>query len=103
VTSVATDDIGETATFVVDSPAECPLIVSTNYVTTLHAAIGDRELPVFPIDIALTGIEVPAGASTIVLAPRADVPMWTRLASLIGWALLLLAIVGRARASEAVA
>jgi hypothetical protein len=71
--------------------------VSTNYVTTLRATalIGGaiRDADVFPIDIALTGIAVPAGASMITLAPEAELPGWSRVASLLGIVLLGTAIV----------
>ena len=55
-------------------------------------AIGDRELPVFPVDIALVGIEVPPGAATIVLGPVAVRPWWAVLGFYLGVALLVAAI-----------
>jgi hypothetical protein len=97
VLQVTTDELGQAATILVDAPRACPLIVSTNYVTTLRATalIGGaiRDADVFPIDIALTGIAVPAGASMITLAPEAELPGWSRVASLLGIVLLGTAIV----------
>ena len=51
----------------------------------------------FPVDIALTGIAVPAGASMVTLAPVAHLPAWSRAASLLGLALLAGAIALSAR------
>ena len=100
VDGVATDALGQVARFDVTTATDCPLIVATNYVTTLHASatVGGvvREVAVFPIDIALTGIAVPAGATSIVLEPRADIPPWTWLAWGLGVALLAFAIVASA-------
>lgn len=60
VRAVTTDDLGQTATIAADVPAGgCVLVVATNYVGTLRASAGDASLPVFPIDVALTGIAVP--------------------------------------------
>ena len=97
VTGVTTDALGQTATIRVVAPQACSLVVATNYVSTFRAtatvAASAREVAVFPIDIALTGIAVPAGASTVTLGPVADVPWWSRLAPWLGIALLAAAIV----------
>ena len=81
VRNATVDARGQEATFVVDTPARCTLVVATSYVHTLHATTipGGSELAVFPIDVALTGIDVPAGHPTIRLAPRAVLPWWARL------------------------
>ncbi|HEX7843825.1 MAG TPA: hypothetical protein VF469_40400, partial [Kofleriaceae bacterium] len=103
VTGVTTDELGQTATITVTAPQACSLVVATNYVSTFRAiaTVGGstREVAVFPIDIALTGVAVPAGASTITLGPVADLPWWSRVASWLGIALLGAAIwqLGRPR------
>src|SRR5258705_8341707 len=60
VGEVTTDELGQTATIRVTAPQACSLVVATNYVSTLRAtavvAGAPREVAVFPIDIALTGI-----------------------------------------------
>jgi hypothetical protein len=92
VLQVTTDELGQAATILVDAPRACALIVSTNYVSTFRAtaSVGGilRDATVFPIDIALTGVAVPAGASLITLAPRPEIPWWSRAASLLGLVLL---------------
>ncbi len=94
VTGVTTDELGQTATIEVSSTATCPLVVATNYATTLRAtalvAGTSQPAPVFPTDVALTGILVPAGARTITLGPVADIPTWSRLAQLLGFLVLAL-------------
>ena len=94
VDDVRTDHRGQTAWLQVTTPASCPLVVSTNYVSTLHARaeIDGRvtELEVFPIDIALTGVVVPPGTTQITLEPRLAIAGWARVAQLAG-ALALLA------------
>jgi hypothetical protein len=101
VTSVATDELGQAATILVRAPQACALVVATNYVSTFRATavVGGalRDAAVFPIDVALTGIAVPAGASLVTLAPVAHLPAWSRAASLLGIALLAAAIVLSAR------
>jgi hypothetical protein len=102
VRSVTTDDLGQQATITVDAPAACVLVVATNYVTTLRAIAlgGERSslLAVFPIDVALTGVAVPAGTTRIVLAPVPRIPWWARAASGLGLALLVGAVaLGRGR------
>lgn len=104
VSSVETDERGQSATFEVESPANCPLIVATNYISNFHAtAIVDgasRITEVFPIDVALTAIMVPPGSSRVVLEPRADPPWWSRLASMIGILLVLGAAVMTTRSAR---
>jgi hypothetical protein len=99
VDRVTTDAIGQRATLEVTTAAPCALVVATTYVTALHATDGDRELAVFPIDVALTGIAVPAGKSTIVLAPQAWIPWWSWVAAIVGALLLLAACAVQARRS----
>jgi hypothetical protein len=94
VGAVTTDALGQTATIATDAPAAgCVLVVATNYVATLRATAGDTALAVFPIDVALTGIAVPPGRATIVLAPEAVLPWWTRVASVLGLLALVAALV----------
>ena len=97
LTSVETDWRGQSATFEVESPAECPLIVATNYISNFRAtAIVEgtpRSAEVFPIDVALTAIMVPRGSSRVVLEPHADPPWWSRVASIVGLLLALGAAV----------
>jgi hypothetical protein len=104
VGGVATDDIGQAAAIAVSAPRACTLVVATSYVSAFRAqaivAGAPRDTAVFPIDIALTGIAVPAGASMITLAPVAYLPAWPRAAALLGIALLAgaIALVVRTRA-----
>jgi hypothetical protein len=77
---------GQIATLAVTAAQPCLLVVATNYVSSLRAG----GLPVIPVDLALTGIVVPAGASTIVLAPELYRPLW----ALVGGVLGLLALGG---------
>jgi hypothetical protein len=101
VDDVATDELGQAAAIAVTAPRACTLVVATSYVSAFRAtaivAGAPRAAAVFPIDIALTGIAVPAGASTITLAPAAYLPAWPRAAALLGIALLAGAIALSAR------
>jgi hypothetical protein len=105
VTGVATDELGQAATIGVTAAQACSLVVATSYVSTFRATalVGDeaREVAVFPIDVALTGVAVPAGASRITLAPVVDLPVWSRIASWLGIALLGGALVQLARTRTA--
>ena len=75
VRSVTTD--GQQARIDVTTDAVCTLVVATNYVAMLAATDeAGHALPTFPIDIALTGITVPAHAQRIDLAPRAPPAWW---------------------------
>ena len=95
VSLAASDARGQDARLVVDSPGRCTLVVATNYVHTLRATSEGTgtDLAVFPIDLALTGIEVPAGHTTILLGPRAVLPWWSRLGFVLGLGLLATALV----------
>ncbi|MBA3395184.1 MAG: hypothetical protein H0T89_21225 [Deltaproteobacteria bacterium] len=94
VIAVSTDQLGQRATIDVTTPTTCPLIVATSYTTSLRATDDrGRALALFPIDVALTGIVVPAGAVRVDLAPIAWIPWWARAASVFGWALLVACIV----------
>jgi hypothetical protein len=92
VTGVATDELGQAAAIGVTAPRACVLVVATNYVSAFRATVvvggALRGAAVFPIDVALTGIAVPAGASLVTLAPAAHLPAWSRAGSLLGIALL---------------
>ena len=90
VVGVTVDERGQDATIDVDSPGPCTLVVAANVVHTLHARAGETELPVFPIDIALVGIEVPGGRASIQLGPRPVLPAWSRIGFIAG--LLVLAV-----------
>ncbi len=89
---MSTDDLGQRATIAVTTPSPCTLVVATNYASLLVAtdAAGD-ELPTFPIDVALTGVAVPAGATAVELAPRAYVPWWSVAGAVIGALLIAVA------------
>jgi hypothetical protein len=89
VLAVSTDELGQQAIIAVEAPAPCTLVVATNYTSTLRARAASKPLRVLPIDVALTGVEVPAGPSTIVLAPELTIPWWTRIVQLIGIAAIL--------------
>jgi hypothetical protein len=77
------------------------LAVSTNYVRTLRAsatvggAVTNRD--VFPIDIALAGVVVPANATSIELRPVVTIPMWSRIAQMLGLLALAAALVAYRR------
>lgn len=98
---VVTDELGQTATIDVSLESACVLVVATNYVSTLRATARvdgvARETPTLPIDVALTGVVVPARATSLTLAPREPVPLWTRIAQLLGLVLLLGATVATRR------
>jgi hypothetical protein len=93
VRSATVDELGQAATIVVDANADCTLVVATNYVRRLRATAGGADLRTFPIDIALTGIAVPRGTSTIVLAPTAHIPAWSRIGGVAGIVLLVAALL----------
>jgi hypothetical protein len=82
------------------------LIVAANYVSTFRAtAIVDgaaREAEVFPIDVALTAIVVPRGATRVTLAPEVSAPFAAYIAAIVGLLALGAACIGltRLRASE---
>jgi len=97
VLEVTTDARGQTATIAVDTPADCMLVVATNYVRAFAATAtvdgAERAVEVVPVNVALTGIAVPRGARRITLAPQPRIPGWTRVASLVGLLLLGFAVV----------
>jgi hypothetical protein len=92
------DAADQTATLAGTADAPCLLVVATNYVHALHARAAGRELPVVPVDIALTGIVVPAGSFEIVLAPEPYRPWWTLVGALVGLVALSGAIAAMTRA-----
>jgi len=97
ITGVATDELGQAAAIGVTAPRACSLVVATNYVSTFRATavVGGalRDAAVFPIDVALTGIAVRAGASLVTLTPVAYLRAWSRATSLLGITLLVAAIL----------
>jgi hypothetical protein len=103
VLRVTTDRLGQTATIDVHVPTSCLLVVATNFVRGLRAYVvtDDRraETAIVPVNIALTGIVVPAGAATVLLGPRAVVTVWSRVGQICGIVLLLLALVATERLS----
>jgi hypothetical protein len=87
VVNVRTDRLGQTAEIEVATEGTCLLVVATNYVSLLRATDTVRELEVFPVDVALTGVVVPSGATLIELGPVVHRQWW--------WALLgYLALAG---------
>jgi hypothetical protein len=90
------DSRGQSIVIFVSSPADCVLIVSTNYVHTFRAQATyvdtADEVRVFPIDIALTGVVVPRGASAVTIEPIVSIPSWARIAQLAGLAALAVAL-----------
>ncbi len=94
VREVRTDEAGQRATIAVTTESPCTLVVATNYVA-MFAATDERgdELPTFPIDVALTGIAVPAHATTIELAPRSNGPWWLYAIAVFGAVLIVGAAV----------
>jgi len=95
VDAVATDAHGQSATITVSTVSPCTLVVSTNYTTTLAASANGQPLTVFPIDIALTAINVPAGASKVTLGPVAMTPGWAFVLAVLGGLSLAALIVLR--------
>ncbi|MDB4963025.1 MAG: hypothetical protein JWP01_3024 [Myxococcales bacterium] len=101
VFGLATDELGQTATITTYATEPCTLVLATSYVAALRAtaisAGRASAVPTLPIDLALTGIIVPAGLSTIVLSPVAWIPWWSRIAQLLGLALLVAGLAAFAR------
>lgn len=98
VRGVTTDRDGQRASIAVSTTQPCALVVATNFVEMFVATDeAGHRLRVFPIDVALTGIDVPAGAQTIELVPQAYTPWWSYLAAWLGGALVLLAAVASYR------
>jgi arylsulfatase A-like enzyme len=98
VDTVATDAHGQNATFAVSTVSPCTLVVSTNYTSTLAASANGQSLTVFPLDIALTGINVPAGTSRVMLGPVVARPAWAFVLAIVGGlALAALLVVRRLR------
>lgn len=80
--------------------ANCPLVLSMNYSHDLKAYAGpegkSRELVVFPVYGALTGVLVPRSESRVVVEMQAHVPYWAYLVQGLG-ALLLAFLMWRER------
>jgi hypothetical protein len=104
VEAAGTDALGQRAELEIRSPADCVLIVATNYVTTFRATVTvdgqERAAQVLPVDIALTAIQVPRGATRVTLAPSVEPPAWTMIAMLAGLVALLAVIVVIVRQRE---
>jgi hypothetical protein len=87
---------GQSFEFRVNTEAECPLVVSTNYSSQWSAYLLEdgikKVLPVFPVYGALVGILVPPGASQVMLDTEISVPVWAQFGKLVGWFLLGLII-----------
>ncbi|HEY5951448.1 MAG TPA: hypothetical protein VIV40_38405, partial [Kofleriaceae bacterium] len=106
VEAAGTDELGQLAAFDVKSPDACPLIVATNYVSTFRATAtvdgAAHDAEVFPIDVALTAIVVPRGATRVTLAPEVSAPVAAYIAAIVGLLALGAACIAltRLRASE---
>ena len=92
VGAATVDADGQVATIAVDAPATCVLVIAANYTSRLRATatVGGAAQPaaVVPIDIALIGVVVPAGATSVEVAPDAGVPRWTYLLAWLGFVAL---------------
>jgi hypothetical protein len=87
----------QTAMVDVTTAQPCLLVVATNYVQSLRVG----ALPVIPVDIALTGVIVPAGTSHVVLAPALYRPWWTVAGFVLGVvALGAVVVLARTRSSK---
>jgi hypothetical protein len=94
VGEVTTDSIGQHARIAVTTASPCTLVVATNYAPVMVASDQDgTELPTFPIDIALTGVEVPAHATAVELEARPYVPWWSIAGAVVGALLLAVSVV----------
>jgi hypothetical protein len=81
----------------VNTPRDCPLTVAMNYVTTLESRGVDSEgneveLQIYPVYGALTGVWVPASVKKVIIQPRVILPLWSRVAWVMGWLLLAAAL-----------
>lgn len=92
---------GQAITVDLETPAECVVVVATNYVSVFRATatVGGVAVPtsVFPVDIALTGIRAPVGATRIVLRPVVAIPWWSRAAQVLGLCLFVAALASLRR------
>jgi hypothetical protein len=84
---------GQTFRLQVDTPAACPLTMAMTFTTNLVARADGRRVTLFPTYGALTGVWVPAGAHEVVVEAVPVVPGWTRIAWLLGLALVGLALL----------
>jgi hypothetical protein len=81
----------------VESPTDCPLTVAMNFATTLESRGFDSdgrevELKLYPAYGALTGVWVPASVKKVIIQPRLILPLWSRIAWVMGWLLLAVAL-----------
>ena len=92
VVNVATDSAGQSLNFQLKTEADCPLIISTNYVSRWSAFLLEngikKSLSVFPIDGALTGVLVPRGTSRLTLEYETKAPSWAQVGKCLGFILL---------------
>jgi hypothetical protein len=96
--SIATDSLGQVVTIQVTTRSACVVVVATNYIRALRATTAtSTALHVVPVDIALTGIVVPAGNTRFTLGPVVVVPLWAHIAMAFGWLFLVagVALVSR--------
>ena len=100
VEHVASQGHGQAVDVRVRASSTCLLVLSMNYTSTLVATgeLDGRplELRMLPIDVALAGVIVPAGVTSIRVAPRISVPAWARFELGLA-ALVLVLIAGRRR------
>jgi len=81
----------------VNTPRDCPLTVAMNFATTLESRGVDLEgneveLQIYPVYGALTGVWVPASVKKVIIEPRVILPLWSRVAWVMGWFLLAAAL-----------
>jgi hypothetical protein len=81
----------------VETPEDCPLSVSMNYVEVLEATGSSAEgniesLKVFPVYGALTGVLVKKGVNTITIEAKSHTPFFALVIKLLG-SILILAIL----------
>jgi len=81
----------------VETPTDCPLTVAMNFATTLesrgfHSDGREVELKLYPAYGALTGVWVPASVKKVIIQPRLILPLWSRIAWVMGWLLLAVAL-----------
>jgi hypothetical protein len=87
------DERGQVARFELTAvEVPCILIVATNYVETLQAKTSVGGAHVFPVDIALTGIIVPAHTEMVELGPRSIIPWWSRVGFFAGLLMIILSV-----------
>ena len=81
----------------VETPTDCPLTVAMNFATTLESRGFDSdgrevELKLYPAYGALTGVWVPASVKKVIIQPGLILSLWSRIAWVMGWLLLAVAL-----------